>query len=62
MDVSKADIEALLPQMQDSEEKVIEYCSKVLTKAEGDYRVMRKELLAVVKSIGYFYKYTYKSS
>lgn len=37
--------------MQDDEEKVIEYYSKVLSKPERSYCVTRKELLAIVKSI-----------
>lgn len=58
-DASKVGIGAVLSQVQDGEEKVIEYYSKVLTKPERNYCVTRKELLAIVKSVDHFHKYLY---
>lgn len=56
-DASNIGIGAVLSQVQDGEEKVIEYYSKILTKPERNYCVTRKELLAIVKSVDHFHWY-----
>ena len=50
---------AVLSQVQDNAEKVIAYFSKALSKAEQDYCVTRKELLAVVLALENFHPYVY---
>ena len=47
-DASQEGIGAVLSQIQDGEEKVIAFGSKVLSKAERNYCITRRELLAVV--------------
>ena len=47
-DASDTGIGAVLSQVQDRKEHVIAYASRILTKAEHNYCVMRRELLAVV--------------
>ena len=47
-DASNCHIGAVLSQMQDGKEQVIAYGSKVLSKAERNYCVTRRELLSVV--------------
>lgn len=58
-DASNVGIVGVLSQVQDGQEKVIGYFSKVLSKPERNYCVTRRELLAVVKSVKHFYKYVY---
>lgn len=58
-DASNTAIGGVLSQLQDGEERVIAYFSKVLSKPERNYCVTRRELLAVVKSIEHFHKYLY---
>jgi hypothetical protein len=58
-DASDCAIGAVLSQMQESTEKVIAYFSRTLTRAERNYCVTRKELLAVVKAIEHFNYYLY---
>jgi hypothetical protein len=58
-DASDCAIGAVLSQMQESTEKVIAYFSCTLTRAERNYCVTRKELLAVVKAIEHFNYYLY---
>jgi len=58
-DASNAGIGAVLSQIQNGEEHVIEYFSTILTKAEENYCVTRKELLAIVKLVDHFHKYLY---
>ena len=48
-DASNCHIGGVLSQMQEGEERVIAYGSKVLSKAERNYCVTRRELLAVVQ-------------
>ena len=60
-DASKYGIGAVLSQMQDGKEKVISYYSKCMSKAETNYCVTRKELLAVIKAVQQFHHYLYGS-
>lgn len=48
---------AILSQLQDAQEKVTQYYSRILSKPERNYCVTRKELLAIVKSVDHFHKY-----
>lgn len=50
---------AVLSQLQDDQEKVIAYFSKVFASNERNYCVTRKELLAIIKSLEHFHKYLY---
>jgi hypothetical protein len=45
--------------MQDGQERVIAYYSKTINKAEGNYCVNRRELLAIVRTLEHFHKYLY---
>ena len=56
-DASDFGIGAVLSQVQDGEERVVAYGSRVLTKQERRYCVTRRELLAVVHFIKYFRHY-----
>jgi predicted aspartyl protease len=58
-DASNNGIGAVLSQVQEGEERVIEYYSKVLSKPERNYCVTRKELLVMVNAVGHFHKYLY---
>jgi hypothetical protein len=58
-DASNIGIGAVLSQKQEGKEKVIAYYSRVLSKAERNYCVTRRELLAVVDSIKFFHHYLY---
>ncbi|UYV65170.1 K02A2.6-like, partial [Cordylochernes scorpioides] len=58
-DASNLGIGAVLSQVQDEDERVIEFFSRVLTKAERNYCATRKELLAIVKAVEHFHKYLY---
>ena len=58
-DASNIGIGAVLSQVQDKEEKVIEYFSSVLSKPEKNFCVTRKELLAFVRAVEHFHKYLY---
>ena len=50
-------IGAVLSQVQNGQERVVAYASRVLNKAERNYCVTDKELLAVKHFIEYFYQY-----
>ncbi|CAK9799160.1 Retrovirus-related Pol polyprotein from transposon 297 [Anthophora plagiata] len=58
-DASNFAIGAVLSQEQGSQEKVVAYFSKSLGRAERNYCVTRRELLAVVKAIAHFHHYLY---
>jgi len=49
----------VLSQMQDGNERVIAYFSKTMNKHELNYCTMRKELLAVIRSLKHFHHYIY---
>ena len=56
-DASDCSIGAVLSQEQDGEEKVLAYASRLYSKAERNYCVTRKELLAVVYFMKQFRQY-----
>ena len=58
-DASNHGIGAVLSQFQEGEEKVIAYFSRIFNKAERNYCVTRRELLAVVDSVKFFHHYLY---
>ena len=58
-DASAEAMGAVLSQVQDGEEKVIAYFSKKFSKAERNYCVTRRELLAVVVSLKQYKQYLY---
>jgi hypothetical protein len=49
----------VLSQVQDGRERVFAYFSKTLSKAERNYCVTRRELLAIVKTLEHCHKYMY---
>ena len=58
-DASAYGIGAVLSQEQNGQEKVIAYASRTLTRAQRNYCVTRRELLAVVFFVRYFRPYLY---
>ena len=58
-DASKNPIDEDLSQIQNGQERVVAYASKVLSKSERKYCVTRKELLAVVTFIKHFRHFLY---
>ena len=58
-DASLTGVGAVLSQLQDGQEKVIAYYSCSLNKAERNYCVTRRELLAVIKAVRRFHPYLY---
>jgi len=58
-DASNVGIVGVLSQGRDGGERVIAYFSKTLSKAERNYCVTRRELLAIVKTLEHFHKYLY---
>ena len=57
MDACDTAIGAVLSQVRNGEEKVVAYASWILNKAEHNYCVTDKELLAFKHFIEYFYQY-----
>jgi hypothetical protein len=49
----------VLPQVQDGQERVIAYDSKTLNKAERNYCVTWREVLAIMRTLEYFRKNLY---
>ena len=58
-DASNVGIGGVLSQVQYGGERVIAYFSKPLSKAERNYCITRRELLAIVKTLEHFHKYLY---
>ena len=58
-DASLTGVGAVLSQVQDGKERVISYFSHRLSKAESNYCVTRRELLAVIKALRRFHPYLY---
>ena len=56
-DACETGIGAVLSQIQDGKVRVISYASRTLSKAESNYCVTDKELLAIVYFVGYFKHY-----
>jgi len=56
-DASNIGIGVVLSQKQEEEERVIAYFIRVLSKAERNYCVTRRELLAIIDSIKFFRHY-----
>ena len=61
-DASNDGLGGVLSQVQDGKERVISFYSKTFLKAERNYCVTRRELLAVVSSIKHFHHYLYGRS
>ena len=56
-DASNEAIGAVLSQVQDGEERVVAYASRLLTRQEKNYCVTRRELLAVIYFVKHFRPY-----
>ena len=54
-DASGVGIGAVLSQVEDGKERVVAYYSQALNKAERNYCITRKELLAVVEAVKHFH-------
>ena len=57
--LSGVGIGAVLSQVEDGKERVAAYYSRALNKAERNYCITRKELLAVVEAVKHFHHYIY---
>ncbi len=58
-DASNCHLGAVISQIQDEKERVIAYYSRTLNKAERNYCITRKELLAIVAAVKHFHVYLY---
>ena len=58
-DASLVGVGAVLSQIQDGKEEMISYFSHRLRKAESNYCVTRRGLLAVIKALRKFHPYLY---
>jgi hypothetical protein len=58
-DASAVGLGAVLSQVQDGEERVIAYASRVLSPAERNYCTTRRELLAILSFVKQFHHYLY---
>jgi hypothetical protein len=58
-DASNVGIGGVLSQVQGGKERVIAYYSKTPSRAERNYCVARRELLAIVRTLEHFHKYLY---
>ena len=56
-DASQSGVDAVLSRLHDGQERVVAYASRVLSKAERQYSITRKELLAVVTFAKHFRHY-----
>ena len=61
MDASDVGLGGVLNQVQDGEERVIAYTSKTLNRAQHNYCVTRRELLAIVTFVRYSHHYLYRA-
>ena len=58
-DASGNAIGALLSQVREGQERVVAYYSGTMNRAEQQYCVTRKELLAIVEAVKHFHPYLY---
>jgi hypothetical protein len=58
-DASNVRIGGVPSQVQDGQQQVIAYYSKTINKAERNYCVTRRELLAIVRTLEHFHQYLY---
>jgi hypothetical protein len=58
-DSSNVGIVGVFSQVQDGQEQVTAYYSKTLNKAEKNYTVIRRKLLAIMRTLEHFHKYLY---
>jgi hypothetical protein len=59
-DASNVGIGGVLLQVHNGQERVIAYYSNMLNKAERNYCVTRRDLLAIVMTLEHFHKYLYR--
>jgi hypothetical protein len=58
-DAINAGIGGVLSQVEDSQERITAYFSGTLNKADRNYCVTRRELLAIMRTLEHFYKHVY---